>query len=164
MEQQLSSRWTFFYKFIVPVLTTGGMCFGAYWAWRNPGSDRGHAPDGMAAEHAWLLMLAAAALVAAVMWWTTASLKRVVLAGDELLVSNYRTEIRVPLTWIEKISGPSRTNPKRYTVTLVEPTDFGRRITFLPPMSWSLLLWTEPEEVGELRNAWAAARAASARR
>ena len=164
MEQQLSSRWTFFYKFIVPALTVGGMGFGAYWAWRNPGTDRVHAPDGMAAEHVWILMLVATALVAAVMWWTIAPLKRVVLAGDELLVSNYLREIRVPLTWIEKISGPSRTNPKRYTVTLVEPTDFGRRITFLPPMVWSLMLWTEPEEVDELRNAWVAARAPNARR
>ncbi len=164
MEQQLSSRWTFFYKFIVPALTVGGMGFGAYWAWRNPGSDGVNAPDGMAAEHIWILMLAATALVAAVMWWTIAPLKRVVLAGDELLVSNYLTEIRVPLTSIEKISGPSRTNPTRYTVTLLEPTEFGRRITFMPPMAWSLMRWTESEEVDELRSAWAAAQAASARR
>ena len=159
MEQQLSSRWTFFYKFILPVLTTGGMCFGTWWTWRNPGSDRVHAPDGMAADHVWLLMLAATAAVAAIIWWTSAPLKRVVLSDDELVVSNYLTEIRVPLTSIEKISGPSRTNTKRYTVTLLEPTDYGRRITFLPPMVWSFNPWAEAEEVAQLRGAWAEAQA-----
>lgn len=162
MEQQLSSRWTFFYKFILLVLVTGAMCCGAWRALDHP--DEAPVPGGgMRAGQSWMIVLALAAVVAAVIWWTVAPLKRLVLSGDDLLISNYRTEIRVPLTAVEAISGPSATNPRRYTVTFAEPTEFGRSFTFMPPMVWSFNPWAEADEVGELRRAWAEAQSVASR-
>lgn len=152
----LSSRWTPFYKFILPVLTTGGVCYGAWRAFVHP--DELHLPAGMRPELAWMIVGALALLVAVLICWTVAGLKRLELDGDDLLISNYLTEIRVPLSAIAKIDGPSATDPKRYTVTFAESAEFGRTFTFMPPMVWSLNPWAEGEEIGELRHAWAAAR------
>lgn len=156
MELNLSSRWTFFYKFILPVLTTGGMCFGAWRAFSHP--HEVHLSNGMRPGQAWIVVVALGAFIAALMWWTVARLKQVSLDGDELLISNLLTEIRVPLSAIASIRGPSPTHPKRYIVTFVEATEFGRTFTFIPPMVWSMNPWAESEVVGEFRSAWAAAR------
>ena len=162
MEQQLSSRWTLFYKFILPVLTSGGMCYGAWRAFLHPGEV--HLPSGMRPEYAWIVVLAMGLLIGLLIWLTVARLKRVALDGDDLLISNYVAEIRVPLTAITAISKRSATDPRRYTVTFAEPTEFGRTITFMPPMVWSFNPWAESEAVSALRSAWAAAQTASAPR
>lgn len=162
MELKLSSRWTFFYKFILPVLTAAGMCYGAWRAFTHP--DELHLPPGFSPEGGWMFFAGVAVAVAVVIWWTVWPLKRLELADDELLVSNYLTEIRVPLSAIESISRPSATNPKRYTVTFAEPTEFGRTFTFMTPMVWSMNPWAEAEEIGELRRAWTAARDEATRR
>jgi hypothetical protein len=85
-------------------------------------------------------------------------LKKVELDDGDLIISDYRTEIRVPLEMVEKIDDRSMTNPRRYKVTFREPTDFGRRIVFLEPMAWTLNPWHECEEVAELRRAVAEAQ------
>ena len=162
MTISLSSRWTPFYKFILPVLTTGGMCYGSWRAFVHP--EEIDLPNGMRAELGWMIVLALGLLVGGIIWWTVGALKRLELSGDHLLISNYVTEISAPLSAVETISDPSRTNPKRYTITFAEPTDFGRRITFMPPMVWSMNPWAESEAMGELRTAWATARDAAARR
>ncbi len=162
MSTPLSSRWTPFYKFIVPSLVFGGMGYGAWLAYVHP--ERQKLPPGIGPDYAWLTVVAIAGLVGVILWWALAALKHVELDNDELIVSNYRTEIRVPLAAVEKISGASLSNPPRYTITFAEPTEFGRRITFLAPMRWTLIRLGEPDEVVELRGAWDAARHASAER
>ena len=147
---------------MLPVLTTAGMCYGAWRAFVHP--DELHVSSGMRPEQAWVIVLALGLLIGGLIWWTVAPLKRLVLDGDDLLISNYLTEISVPLSAIESISGPSTTNPKRYTVTFTEPTEFGRTFTFMPPMVWSMNPWAESEVVGQLRTAWAMAQAADSRR
>jgi hypothetical protein len=132
------------------------MCYGAWRAFLHP--DEVHLSNGMRPEQAWIVVLGLGVLIAVVMWWTVARLKQVALDGDDLLISNFLVEISVPLSAIEAISGPSATNPKRYTVTFAESTEFGRTFTFMPPMVWSMNPWAEAEEIGELRRAWSAAR------
>jgi hypothetical protein len=156
LELNLSSRWTFFYKFVLPVLAIGGMCYGGWRAFSRP--EEVHLSNGMRPEQAWMVVLALGVFIGALIWWTVARLKRVTLDGDELLISNFRAEIRVPLSAIASISGASATNPKRYTVTFVEATEFGRTFTFMPPMVWSMNPWAESEVVGDFRRAWAASR------
>ncbi|MHB1313670.1 MAG: hypothetical protein ACYC3L_16750 [Gemmatimonadaceae bacterium] len=156
MATAMSSRWTPFYKFVLPVLVVGGMCFGAVRASLQPQDV--HMPPGMAPDYGWVALLAMLVLVTGVMWYTLAPLKKVELDGDDLVISNYRTEIRVPLDMVEKIDERSMTNPRRYRMTFREPTDFGRRIVFLEPMAWTLNPWHECEEVAELRRAVADAQ------
>jgi hypothetical protein len=154
----LSSRWTPFYKFVVPVLVTGGLVFGAWRAYGHP--QEVNLPPGMPPTYGWMLMLALAVVVAALLWFTLSPIKKVELDDDSLIISDYRTEIRVPLDNVEKIDERSMTNPRRYKLTFREATDFGRRIVFLEPMAWTLNPWHECEEVAELRRAVADAQMA----
>jgi hypothetical protein len=158
----LSSRWTPFYKFVIPLLVIGGMGTGAVVAYLRPEPQA--MPPGLRPDQGWILMTIAAVIACTVMWWALGRLMRVELDDDELVVSNYRAEIRVPLSHVATITGPSRSNPPRYTLTFEEPTELGRTIAFIPPMTWTLGRMKERDEVVELRTAWAAARSAAERR
>lgn len=138
------------------------MGFGAWYASAHPEGQR--EPPGVAPELAWIVLAAAAVLAAAIMWWTVGRLKRIELDDDELVISNYRTEIRVPLADINKISGPSATNPRRYRITFADSTEFGRSVSFMPPKQWSLWYAGKEEEVELLRRAWEEAQARASRR
>jgi hypothetical protein len=153
---ELSSRSTPFYKFVLPVLLVGGMGAAALTAYRHPESLNG--PTGWSRDYAWVMMITLGAVMASAVWWFAGRLMRVELDDDELVISNYRTEIRVRLSHVVKIDGPTITNPPRYTLTFDEPTDFGRRVTFTPRRAWSLLPRGEADVVVELRAAWEAAR------
>ncbi|MHB1097541.1 MAG: hypothetical protein ACYC3F_15380 [Gemmatimonadaceae bacterium] len=162
MATTLSSRWTPFYKFVIPLLVIGGVGTSAVMAYLHPEPQK--MPPGLGPNQVWILMAVAAVIAIAAMWWALGRLMRVELDDDELIVSNYRTEIRVPLSNVARIGGPSRSNPPRYTLTFEEPTDLGRTIAFIPPIAWTLMRMKERDEVVELRAAWAAARSAAERR
>jgi hypothetical protein len=153
----LSSRLTPFYKFVLPTLILAGMCFGAVMAYVHPESMNG--PDGWTRDYAWALMLGFGVLMAGVVWWFAGRLVSVELDDDELVISNYRAEIRVMLSNLEAISGPTITNPPRYTLTFVEATEFGRKVTFMPPQDLTFRRQAEARAIGTLKEAWAAARA-----
>lgn len=156
MSTTLSSRWTPFYKFVIPLLVLGGIGTSGVMAYVHP--DARTMPPGLRPDQGWIFIAAAAVIAIAVMWWTLGRLMRVELDDDELIISNYRTEIRVPLANVSRIGGPSRSNPPRYTLTFEEPTDLGRTIAFIPPMTWTLGRMKERAEVVALRAAWEAAR------
>lgn len=61
------------------------------------------------------------------------AIKRVVLDGEGLLVSNFRDEIRVPLADVVAVSGTRFRNPQRIRLTLRTDTSFGQTIDFVPP-------------------------------
>ena len=156
MATTLSSRWTPFYKFVLPLLVLSGIGTGAVFSYLRPEPQT--MPPGLRPDQGWILMAGVAVIAIVVMWWTLGRLMRVELDEDELIISNYRTEIRVPLSNVVKISGPSLSNPPRYTLTFEEPTDLGRTVAFIPPIAWTLRRLKEREEVVELRAAWEAAR------
>ena len=160
MATTLSSRWTPFYKFVIPLLVIGGVGTSAVMAYLHPEPQK--MPPGLGPNQVWILMAVAAVIAIAVMWWALGRLMRVELDDDELIISNYRTEIRVPLSNVAKIGGQSLSNPPRYTLTFEEPTDLGRTIAFIPPIGWTLRRRRERDEVLELRAAWAAVRSAAA--
>lgn len=162
MATTLSSRWTPFYKFVIPLLVVGGIGTSTVMTYLHPEPQK--MPPGLGPDQAWILMAVVAVIAIALMWWALGRLVRVELDDDDLIISNYRTEIRVPLENVAKISGPSRSNPQRYTLTFEEPTDLGRTVAFMPPIAWTLRRMTERDEVIELRRAWAAARRAAALR
>jgi predicted PurR-regulated permease PerM len=153
----MSSKWTPFYKFILPLLGGGGMCVAVWHVHEHPQEIT--IPPGFPPSLAWVFVLAAFVAVAAVLWIMLLPLKRVELDDGDLIISNYRTEIRVPLENVESIDDRSMSNPRRYTVTFREPTDFGRRIVFLEPVAWTLNPWHKSQEIAELRSAWAAVQA-----
>lgn len=162
MSQLLSSRWTPFYKFVMPALMVGGMGVGAWMTYAHP--DTVHGVEGFSRDYAWVLLAIAAVFAGGITWWVGARMVRVELDGDELIISNYRAEARVPLSNIESISERSVTNPKRYTITFVETTEFGRSVVLLPPMDWSLMGFGEAAAVSALRVAWEEVKGAQVRR
>lgn len=163
MTVTLSSRWTPFYKFVTPVFVIVGVSAGAYAAWLHP--ERQHSNSGIPPEDTWMVLLAIGAAASLVMFRLLGNLKHVELDGDDLIISNYREEIRVPLANVEKISGRSLSNPPRYRITFTEPTEFGRSVAFIAPQRFSFTArFTEPDEMGELRSAWETARNAALQR
>jgi hypothetical protein len=157
MTTQISSRWTPFYRFGLPMLTIAGIGFGAYTSWLHP--ERQSLPPGIPPQYGWLVVVATGALVIAIILIFLGGLKDVVLDGDELVISDTRNEIRVPLTSVEKISGRSLSDPPRYTITFTDETEFGRRVRFITRRRWGLMRrFTDPDEIVELRGAWDAAR------
>lgn len=161
MATTLSSRWTPFYKFVIPLLVIGGTGTSAVTAYLHPEAKT--MPPGLRPDQGWILMVVAAVIAVAVMWWALGRLMRVELNDDELIISNYCTEIRVSLSNVARIGGPSRSSPPRYTLTFEEPTDLGRTVAFIPPIAWTLGRMKERDEVVALRAAWAAARGAAKR-
>lgn len=112
----------------------------------------------MPPEYGWVLVVCIGVFTLAILWWTLGGLKQVELDGDELIISDLRAEIRVPLASVEKISRRSMSDPPRYTLTFSEDTDFGRRVRFIAPRRWGLLQrFTDPDEIVALRTAWEAA-------
>lgn len=57
-------------------------------------------------------------------------------AGSELLVKNKGRQARVALTDIMNVSYDVMMNPQRVTLTLRQPSLFGREITFAAPSTW----------------------------
>jgi hypothetical protein len=80
------------------------------------------------------------------------------LDDDELILSDYRTDIRVRLTDLQAISGPTITNPPMYTLTFAEPTEFGVKVRFIPPQDFGFRRASEARAIGELREAWERAK------
>jgi hypothetical protein len=54
-------------------------------------------------------------------------------SGDELVVKNAGVEERIALKDIINIGFSTMTNPERVTLTVREPSRFGKEITFSPP-------------------------------
>jgi hypothetical protein len=53
--------------------------------------------------------------------------------GDELIVKNAGVEERIALKNIINVGFSTMTNPERVTLTLREPSRFGKDVTFSPP-------------------------------
>jgi hypothetical protein len=57
-------------------------------------------------------------------------------AGSELLVKNKGRQARIALAEVVNVSYSVMTNPQRVSLTLRQPTVFGREITFAAPTTW----------------------------
>lgn len=77
-------------------------------------------------------------------------LKVVSLDGPNLWVSNFRKEIAVPLSEVKQVAEVEQFRFKLIVLDLKRPTEFGRRIKFMPGAQ--LRLWKEHSVVGELRR------------
>jgi len=128
----LSSRATFFFKFVFPLI------WGGVWSWGTSelfmgrlASRSGDAPD------PWLKWVFLTALVGGglLCWRACYPLKRVVLDGITLRISNYRQEISVD---VHQVSGAGFDEhfevEGRSLVGLrfAHETEFGRTIEFVP--------------------------------
>jgi len=63
--------------------------------------------------------------------WMSWGLKKVSVDDRNLYVSNYRTEITIPISEIEDVREFLLSEPRRVTIYLRNPTVFGSKIVFL---------------------------------
>ena len=137
-DRKMSSAWTFCYKFIVPAL----------WA----------AAIGIAME--WTFPNEQVLFVVAVVWTVggiallrvCVPLKRVSLEDDALLVSNFRTEWRIPYALIAEVTQNRWIKLRPITIRLKRDVGCGKTVVFMPyvRMRWRFL--QEDPEVDELRT------------
>lgn len=146
MPREISSGLTFFYKFIFPGFWITG--FGAGSLAITVAGDRfGGSPPPWLFPIAWVFGTTLA-------WHLCIKLKRVRLANTDLHLSNFHSEIVVPLIELEGISYCWWSNPRRVTLTFSTENKFGRRITFMPqrnPRPFTLP-WKPHPIVVELRE------------
>src|SRR5262249_33356113 len=124
----VSSSWTFFFKYVTPLLWLG---FGVSMI--GAALIFGGAPAGYyAIAIVWL------AAVACINYWNNFPIKKVAIDGDYLYISNYRSDVRIPLATVSdsRITGWAwswwRWPPLRIVLTLGQTTAFGQQIMFIP--------------------------------
>ena len=138
----VSSRVTFWMKFVFPPLWIAGFGAGTVGVWLSDGQPRG--PPAAMFLGFWLVGTA-------LIWWSCARLKRVRVDETHLYVSNYRTEVSIPLANVRRVSESRWDRGRPVTVEFRTPTPFGQRIVFLPKARW--VGWFESHPVvAELRE------------
>ena len=132
--RRLSSSWTWFYKFVFPPLWIGGFGFAAVLLLQDPQAAHSTQDTG----NPGLIFLVMLIAVSLLMYATCMRFKYVELDNSELVISNYRDTIRVPLRDIESVWASRMINPEIMSLRFRTPTQFGTRIIFMPPMRFQL--------------------------
>ncbi|MBZ5535647.1 MAG: hypothetical protein LAO31_06795 [Acidobacteriia bacterium] len=148
--RDLSSKWTWFYKFALPALWIGG--FAAISLSMIIAPNSWGVRDFR--ELGWVF-LAVTVFGTVLFYWSCMRLKRVRLRGDVLLISNFETEIEVPLRDVERVSGSLLVNPELMWLRFRRPTEFGTKVVFMPPFRFFHGFTRHPlvEELQEILNA-----------
>jgi hypothetical protein len=79
-----------------------------------------------------LLSFVFIAFFGAITFWLCVPLKAVVIEGDQLLISNFFKQIRIPTSEIVGVEGPDNTSLTRIKIKLQNKTIFGDVIIFTP--------------------------------
>jgi hypothetical protein len=126
--RRISSGSTFFYKRVFPIIWFG--MTGVFLFFGIIGSIKGAEPP--------LVLVPLVVMIIAGLFVFKKLLFDLVDQvwddGDALIVRNKNDEERIPLSQIINISDSFLTNPPRITLTVREPTRFGKEIAFMPPM------------------------------
>lgn len=139
--EKVSSSLTYFYKFVFTTVWCGGFGLGTALMFLSRTHD--------AQVMQWLF--AAIWLVASmVIWGMCGRLKRVRLNGTNLMISNYKYEITVPISDIAHVKQSRLFNLRPVFLTFKRETPFGHTVTFMPPVSFQI--FSEDEIVVRLRR------------
>lgn len=65
-------------------------------------------------------------------WWISCVLKKVGIDGENLIISDLKNTITVPLTYITEVRDRSNRKRTPSIITLSRPTLFGNKIRFFP--------------------------------
>ena len=146
MRRKISSAQTFLAKFVIPAVSfvvAAALFITPFFVMPLLGRE----------SFAWGPALVALGCVGLIAWWCFTAyipLKVVSLDGPNLLVSNYRKEITIPLFEVKEVAEVEQFKQKLIVLSLKRPGDFGRELKFLPRAQ--LRLWKEHTVAGELRR------------
>lgn len=141
--RRLSSALTFTGKFIFPVVWVGGFAAATVRFFVFPGAESSWTK--------WIFLLVTLG-GAAFLSRACGRLKRVRMNAIALYISNYVSEIVVPLYEVAEVTEDYFASGHPVTIRFHRPTDFGSRITFIPRARWSGLQVSHPA-FDELRRA-----------
>jgi hypothetical protein len=138
--QRISSRLTFFCKFILP-LGIAYYLIRMLFEWLattnpNPNMPPTFIPYIFLGYFIWSA-------------WIGWPLKKVSIFGDKLYVSNYLKEIVIPISEIINVSSNIFIGPQRVTIYFRDETEFGSEIIFLAKYRW-VGRWSAHPIVNEL--------------
>jgi hypothetical protein len=137
---------TVFYKIVFPLIWIGGFGLGAI-------ASRMLNPDGYSAS------MAQGAMIVCISWmlgsllilWVASRVRTVWLEGESLVVKNYRTETRIPLSAVKRISETRMWNPKMITLHLEDRDDLPEQVEFIGQFSFKSM-FTQHPAVKELQD------------
>ena len=115
----LSSRQTFFSKFILPPIWIGGIGLGLM-------------KSGFGAARFWPVVFVGWIVASGFVYWSCVRLKRVSIDEQFLYVSNYSDEIAIPFSDIGDVTQNLSMNNQQVTIHFKVPTEFGGAIVFMP--------------------------------
>ena len=147
----LSSAQTFPTKVLFPSLWIGGFAAATLSLFLSPGFW--HVPNGGPPEPGlkWLFLFITIAGTVFI-WWACIRLKRVRMDDKALYISNYVTEIVVPLLNVAEVSENRWLNIHPITIAFHADTEFGSRVVFVPKTRW-FGFWSSHPVVDEIRMA-----------
>lgn len=136
--KQLSHELTFSYKFITPLL------FGT-WIGIS-------AIDAIINRQKFGIFFAFVGL-SLLFWISLIPIKKVILDGEYLEISNFFKSEKLHITEVKKVTGSVFINPEFVVLWLKEPSCFGQRIQFIgqPRISFKLSEHPIVKELNELR-------------
>lgn len=126
--RRLSSSLTFFWKVVLPAAWIAGFVICAESVFFV---SRGKAPDPGLQSLKWAFLLVSLVGAPALLWFAT-GLKRVTRDGPDLLVSNYRRELRIPVGEIRHVYQSWAVSPWRVVIDMRAPTELGSTFVFIP--------------------------------
>jgi hypothetical protein len=125
----LSSKDTFYFKYVLPTLWICGWGLGILALWLGGFHDTRGAPPPPLVPYGFTFIFLCGSIF---LLRFSSRLVRVELQGKNLVVSNSRKSVIVPCKAIENVSVENPSMPM-IVLTLREPAALGNRIVFLPP-------------------------------
>lgn len=134
----MSSAWTFCYKFIVPALWAVAIGVAAISTFTN--------------ERVLVAIAVVWAVAGVAILRLCVPLKRVSLEDEALLVSNFRTEWRIPYSLIAEVTQNRWIKLRPITIRLTRDVGCGDAVVFMPYVRLRWHFRDEDPEVEELRS------------
>jgi hypothetical protein len=152
MEQNLSSAWTFIFKYPFPIVWIALFGYGTFQLLLHPEEVVFNGVKGGATPSDQAILLIVFGVGASLLVWLAIPLKRVRLDGKKLLVSNYLVEREIPINQVLEVRQNRWLNLRPVIITFHTSTPFGNRIAFIPQGFFQVMFWKEDKIVGELRR------------
>jgi hypothetical protein len=133
MRRRLSSRTTILWSYVLPLLLVVGLSCALLMCWLGKLRDNDGKPMSVEVLCVFTLMWA---LTMVGLVRSLGFLKRVEVDDDALYISNYTTEVRIPLSQVTDVresGGPKGLT--RVSIALRNPSALGESIEFLPRLS-----------------------------
>lgn len=119
--KELSSPFTFFYKYVFILIWLAGFGLGTYETLLDgPGNPR------------WTQYMTIWAIFAVFIFFSTGSVKKVTMSKNKIQISNFLRTEEIDVNDVESVDGSTYLSPRLVWFNLKKPCSFGTKITFIP--------------------------------